>query len=65
MFYHAKKLQYFRPPEKPDAVYANKIQELIGGTFGEMTVMMQYLLSVLANLKVYLCKYSQGFARTQ
>lgn len=43
MFYHAKKLQYFRPPEKPDAVYANKIQELIGGTFGEMTVMMQYL----------------------
>ncbi|MBD0341923.1 MAG: manganese catalase family protein, partial [Microcoleus sp. Co-bin12] len=28
---------------KPDAVYAKKIQELIGGTFGEMTVMMQYL----------------------
>lgn len=43
MFYHNKKLQYFRPPEKPDAVYAKKIQELIGGTFGEMTVMMQYL----------------------
>ncbi|MBE8969800.1 manganese catalase family protein [Nostocales cyanobacterium LEGE 12452] len=43
MFYHTKKLQYFKPPEKPDAVYAMKIQELIGGTFGEMTVMMQYL----------------------
>lgn len=43
MFYHNKKLQYFRPPEKPDAIYAMKIQELIGGTFGEMTVMMQYL----------------------
>jgi Mn-containing catalase len=43
MFYHNKKLQYFKPPEKPDAVYAKKIQELIGGTFGEMTVMMQYL----------------------
>jgi len=43
MFYHTKKLQYFRPPQKPDAVYAKKIQELIGGTFGEMTVMMQYL----------------------
>jgi len=43
MFYHNKKLQYFKPPEKPDAVYAMKIQELIGGTFGEMTVMMQYL----------------------
>ncbi|MDZ8188226.1 MAG: manganese catalase family protein [Nostoc sp. ChiSLP02] len=43
MFYHTKKLQYFKPPEKPDPVYAMKIQELIGGTFGEMTVMMQYL----------------------
>lgn len=43
MFYHNKKLQYFTPPEKPDPVYAMKMQELIGGTFGEMTVMMQYL----------------------
>jgi len=43
MFYHKKQLQYFKPPEKPDALYAKKIQELIGGTFGEMTVMMQYL----------------------
>jgi len=43
MFYHNKRLQYYRRPEKPDAVYAMKIQELIGGTFGEMTVMMQYL----------------------
>jgi Mn-containing catalase len=43
MFYHAKKLQYFKPPENPDPIYAMKIQELIGGTFGEMTVMMQYL----------------------
>ncbi|MBD2770582.1 manganese catalase family protein [Iningainema tapete] len=43
MFYHTKKLQYFKPPEKPDPIYAKKIQELIGGTFGEMTVMMQYL----------------------
>ncbi|MUG93128.1 manganese catalase family protein [Scytonema sp. UIC 10036] len=43
MFYHTKKLQYFKAPERPDALYAKKIQELIGGTFGEMTVMMQYL----------------------
>lgn len=43
MFYHNKRLQYFTPPEQPDAVYAKKIQELIGGVFGEMTVMMQYL----------------------
>jgi Mn-containing catalase len=43
MFYHKKQLQYYRRPEQPDPVYAKKIQELIGGTFGEMTVMMQYL----------------------
>lgn len=43
MFYHKKQLQYFTPPTKPDAAYAKKLQELIGGSFGEMTVMMQYL----------------------
>lgn len=43
MFLHKKQLQYFTPPEKPDPIYAMKIQELIGGVFGEMTVMMQYL----------------------
>ncbi len=43
MFYHNKRLQYFTPPERPDPVYAMKMQELIGGAYGEMTVMMQYL----------------------
>lgn len=43
MFLHKKQLQYFTPPEQPDPIYAKKIQELIGGVFGEMTVMMQYL----------------------
>lgn len=43
MFYHKKRLQYFTKPEHPDAVFAKKMQELIGGPFGEMTVMMQYL----------------------
>ncbi|MDX2227986.1 MAG: manganese catalase family protein [Leptolyngbyaceae cyanobacterium bins.349] len=43
MFLHRKELQYFTPPERPDPIYAKKIQELIGGVFGEMTVMMQYL----------------------
>lgn len=43
MFYHSKRLQYFTPPRNPDAVYAKKIQELLGGSLGEMTVMMQYL----------------------
>jgi Mn-containing catalase len=43
MFYHDKRLQYFTPPDRPDAIYAKKLQELIGGVYGEMTVMMQYL----------------------
>ncbi len=43
MFFHKKQLQYFTPPDQADAVYAKKIQELIGGPYGEMTVMMQYL----------------------
>ena len=43
MFYHDKRLQYYTAPERPDPLYAKKVQELIGGTFGEMTVMMQYL----------------------
>lgn len=43
MFFHNKRLQYYTPPTQPDAIYAKKLQELIGGPAGEMTVMMQYL----------------------
>jgi len=43
MFLHVKELQYQAKPERPDPVYARKLQELIGGKFGEMTVMMTYL----------------------
>jgi Mn-containing catalase len=43
MFFHVKELQYQAMPERPDPLYAKKLQELIGGQFGEMTVMMQYL----------------------
>jgi Mn-containing catalase len=43
MFYHKKRLQYFTKPDSPDPVYAKQLQELIGGPFGEMSVMMQYL----------------------
>ncbi|MGK3209119.1 manganese catalase family protein [Amycolatopsis sp. MEPSY49] len=43
MFRHTKLLQFEAKPEKPDAVYAHKLQELIGGAYGEMTVTMQYL----------------------
>ncbi|MDH2427502.1 manganese catalase family protein [Sphaerisporangium sp. TRM90804] len=43
MFLHTKHLQYEAKPEKPDPVYAHKLQELLGGAYGEMTVTMQYL----------------------
>ncbi|RSL30202.1 manganese catalase family protein [Salibacterium salarium] len=43
MFYHKKELQYTAKPDKPDPVYAKKLQEVLGGQFGEITVAMQYL----------------------
>ena len=43
MFRHTSRLQFEARPEKPDPVYAHKLQELIGGAYGEMTVAMQYL----------------------
>jgi Mn-containing catalase len=43
MFRHVDYLQFQAKPEKPDALFAMKMQELVGGQFGEMTVMMQYL----------------------
>src|SRR6195952_659179 len=43
MFKHVDYLQCQAKPEKPDALFAAKLQELVGGQFGEMTVMMQYL----------------------
>lgn len=43
MFFHDKRLQYNAKPDKPDPLFARKLQEVLGGQFGEMTVMMQYL----------------------
>ncbi|OEH53470.1 manganese catalase [Oceanobacillus sp. E9] len=43
MFFHVKELQYNAKPDRPDPVYAKKLQEVLGGQFGEITVMMQYL----------------------
>ncbi|HYJ74388.1 MAG TPA: manganese catalase family protein [Kineosporiaceae bacterium] len=43
MYFHDRHLQFTSKPEKPDALYAAKFQEILGGQFGEMTVMMQYL----------------------
>jgi Mn-containing catalase len=31
MFFHTKRLQYRARPDKPDPVYAKKLQEVLGG----------------------------------
>ena len=41
MFWHTSRLQSEYRPDKPDPVHAHKLQELIGGAYGEMTVTMQ------------------------
>jgi Mn-containing catalase len=43
MFLRTKRLQYPVRVERPDPVFARHVQELLGGKYGEMTVMMQYL----------------------
>jgi Mn-containing catalase len=43
VFFKYKGLQFEAKPTAPDAVYAAKLQELLGGAYGEMTVAMQYL----------------------
>ncbi|WP_077622221.1 manganese catalase family protein [Sediminibacillus massiliensis] len=43
MFYHVKELQYRAKPDCPDPVFARKLQEILGGQFGEISVAMQYL----------------------
>jgi Mn-containing catalase len=44
MFLHDKRLQFTVRVDKPDPVLARQVQELLGGKYGEMTVMMQYLM---------------------
>jgi Mn-containing catalase len=41
MFFHRQELQFKSTPDKPDAVYARKLQEVLGGQYGEITVAMQ------------------------
>lgn len=42
MFFHKQELQHTATPERPDAVYARKLQEVLGGQYGEITVALQY-----------------------
>jgi Mn-containing catalase len=43
MFLHDKRLQYNAKPDAPDPLFAKKLQEVLGGQWGEMSVMMTYL----------------------
>ncbi|CAN5870015.1 hypothetical protein BH23ACT12_BH23ACT12_17490 [soil metagenome] len=43
MFFHVQKLINSIIPEEPDPAAANALQEGLGGQFGEMRTMMQYL----------------------
>ncbi|MCM3594953.1 manganese catalase family protein [Metabacillus idriensis] len=43
MFRHQKNLQFEVKVDSPDPMLARQVQEVLGGQFGEMTVMMQYL----------------------
>ncbi|MBO2945572.1 manganese catalase family protein [Paenibacillus sp. F411] len=43
MFFHKKVLQNPAMPERPDPLFAKKLQEILGGQFGEISVAMQYL----------------------
>ncbi|THG30264.1 manganese catalase family protein [Naasia lichenicola] len=42
MFFHRQELQFKAVPDAPDAVFARKLQEILGGQYGEITVAMQY-----------------------
>jgi Mn-containing catalase len=43
MFFHVKELQYQAKPAAPDPLFASRLQEVLGGQWGEMSVMMTYL----------------------
>jgi Mn-containing catalase len=42
MFFHKQELQFESKPDKPDAIYARRLQEVLGGQYGEISVAMQY-----------------------
>jgi Mn-containing catalase len=43
MYLHVKETAYNCMPERPDPVYAKQLQELIGGQWGEISVMLGYM----------------------
>jgi len=43
MFFRHAKMQYNARPDRPDPLYAKQLQEVLGGQWGEISVMMSYL----------------------
>ena len=43
MFFHTKRFQYNAKPDAPDPIFAKQMQEILGGQWGEISVMMGYL----------------------
>ena len=43
MFLRTRQMQYNAAPDRPDPIYARKLQEVLGGQWGEISVMMTYL----------------------
>lgn len=43
MFFHNRRLQYNAKPDRPDPVFARQLQEVLGGQWGEISVMMTYM----------------------
>ena len=47
MFFHVQRLINEIVPDEPDPAAANALQEGLGGQFGEMRTMMQYLFQAM------------------
>ncbi len=43
MFFHTKQFQYNAKPDAPDPIFAKQMQEILGGQWGEMSVMIGYM----------------------
>lgn len=43
MFYRHRAMQYHAKPDAPDPIFAKQLQEVLGGQWGEISVMMTYL----------------------
>jgi Mn-containing catalase len=43
LFLHTKQFQYNAKPDTPDPIFAKQMQELLGGQWGEISVMLGYL----------------------